>query len=212
MKALIIGATGATGKDLVNTLLQDDYYTEIVIFVRRSTGIIHSKLSVIITDFDKLETVSQYINGDVLFSCLGTTLQTAGSKQAQLHIDYDIPLRFAGIARQNGVNTTVLLSAYGASATSKIVYSQLKGKLEDAISSLAFNRSVFFRPGLLLRKDTDRLGERISSVLLKLMNRLGLFNKFRPMPTVVLAEKMAKAPKVFSAGKHIIELDKIFGL
>jgi uncharacterized protein YbjT (DUF2867 family) len=212
MKALIIGATGATGKDLVNTLLQDDYYTEVVIFVRRPTGIIHSRLSEIITDFDKLETVSEYINGDVLFSCLGTTLQTAGSKQAQQHIDYDIPLRFAEIARQNGVTTTVLLSAYGASATSKIFYSQLKGKLEEAVSHLVFDRSIFFRPGLLLRKDSDRLGERISSVLLKLLNRLGLLKKFRPMPTAVVAEKMAKAPKVFSVGKHVIELDKIFGL
>ena len=33
MKALIIGATGATGKDLVQVLLQDQDYTELVLFV-----------------------------------------------------------------------------------------------------------------------------------------------------------------------------------
>jgi hypothetical protein len=63
-----------------------------------------------------------------------------------------------------------------------------------------------------LRKDTDRPGERIMAGLLNLLNKLGLFRKFRPLPTSLLAEKLAKAPKVFTSGKQIIELDKIFGL
>nr|WP_315251287.1 hypothetical protein [uncultured Flavobacterium sp.] len=54
MKALIIGATGATGKDLINILLQDSFYTEIVIFVRRQSGIKHPKIIEIITDFNDL--------------------------------------------------------------------------------------------------------------------------------------------------------------
>ncbi|MEO6547781.1 MAG: NAD(P)H-binding protein [Ferruginibacter sp.] len=92
MKAIIIGATGATGKDLANVLLQDPFYSEVVIFVRHSSGIAHSKLKVIITDFDKLEDVAEFINGDVLFSCLGTTKKVAGTKEKQWHIDYEIPL------------------------------------------------------------------------------------------------------------------------
>lgn len=210
MKALIIGATGATGKDLVNVLLQNADYSEIVIFVRRSSGITHSKLKEIITDFDKPEQVAEFINGDVLFSCLGTTLKSAGSKDKQWHIDYEIPLRFAEIAKRNGVSSMVLLSAYGASATSRIFYSQLKGKLEDAISKLAFPAYIIFRPGLLVRKDTDRIVERISAAMLHFLNGLGLIRKFKPMPTIILAEKLAKAPKVFSKGQHAIELNKIF--
>lgn len=210
MKALIIGATGATGKDLVNTLLQDGLYTELVIFVRRSNGIAHPKLKEIITDFDRQEDIAEFIGGDVLFSCLGTTLKAAGSKDKQWHIDYEIPLKFAEIARRKGVPQMVLLSAYGASATSKVFYSQLKGKLEDAISKLTFGNCVVFRPGLLERKDTDRIGERISAGLLHLLNRVGLLRKFRPIPTAILAEKMAKAPKIFSNGQHIVALDKIF--
>lgn len=210
MKALIIGATGATGKDLVNILLQDEDYTKIVLFVRRSLGINHSKLSEILTDFDKQEEVSEQINGDVLFSCLGTTLKAAGSKDKQWHIDYEIPLQFAEIANRNGVSKMILLSAYGASVTSNIFYSQLKGKLEDAISKLAFTSYIIFRPGLLVRKNTDRIVERISAGLLNFLNRLGLLRKFKPMPTIILAEKLAKAPKVFSQGQQVIELNKIF--
>jgi len=211
MKALIIGATGATGKDLVNVLLNDPDYTEVVIFVRRATGMTHPKLSEVLTDFDKLEEVSDLIKGDVLFSCLGTTLKTAGSKEKQWHIDYEIPLKFAEIARKNSVPKTVLLSAYGASTASRVFYSKMKGKLEEAISTLAFDQCIIFRPGMLLRKDTDRPGERITTVVLKVLNSVGLIRKFRPLPTAILAEKLAKAPKVFTTGKHSIELDKIFG-
>jgi N-acetyl-gamma-glutamylphosphate reductase len=80
MKALLIGATGATGKDLLQVLLNDANYNEVVIFVRRSSGIVHAKLTEIITGFDNIETLSAHINGDVWFSCLGTTLKAAGSK------------------------------------------------------------------------------------------------------------------------------------
>jgi uncharacterized protein YbjT (DUF2867 family) len=211
MKALIIGATGATGKDLVNVLLQDTDYTQVVIFVRRPSEKAHPKLLEIITDFDKLEEVSEHIKGDVWFSCLGTTLKTAGSKDKQRHIDYEIPAQFAEIAKRNGISRMVLLSAYGASVTSSVFYSRIKGKLEEKIDSLAFDSYIVFRPGLLLRKDTDRPGERISAGVLKFLNNLGLIRKFRPMPTFTLAEKLAKAPKVLAAGKHVIELEKIFG-
>ena len=212
MKALIIGATGATGKDLVQILLNDPDYTAVVIFVRRASGITHPKLSEIITDFDKLEAVAEQIKGDVWFSCLGTTLKAAGSKEKQWHIDYEIPLKFAEIAKRNSITTTVLLSAYGASATSNVFYSKMKGRLEEGIDALAFDQYIIFRPGLLLRRDTDRFGERIMTGLLNFVNTLGLFKKFRPLPTLLLAEKLAKAPKVFTTQKHVIELDKIFGL
>jgi uncharacterized protein YbjT (DUF2867 family) len=197
MKALIIGATGATGKDLVDVLLKDPAYTEVVIFVRRPGKIDHPKLTEVLTD--------------VLFSCLGTTLKMAGSKDKQWHIDYEIPLEFAAIAKANGVNKAVLLSAYGASVDSRVFYSRTKGKLEDDMASLIFRQYIIFRPGLLLRKDTDRSGERFMGGVLKFLNSIGLIRKFRPMPTSTLAEKMAKAPKALGAGRHVIELQKIFG-
>lgn len=210
MKALIIGATGATGKDLVQCILKDTAYTGVVIFVRRTTGIAHPKLKEIITNFDKPGTVASFVQGDVLFSCLGTTLKQAGSKNNQRHIDYDIPLQFATIARQNAVDKMVLLSSYGADANSRIFYSQIKGKLEDAIAELRFTSYTIFRPGLLLRKGTDRTGERVSTALIYFFNKLGILKKFRPMPTALLADKMATAPKIFVAGKHLVELNAIF--
>lgn len=211
MKALIIGATGATGKDLVKILLQDPAYTAVVVFVRRTSGQVNDKLIEIITDFDNLDSLSGSIHGDVLFSCLGTTMKAAGSRDKQWQVDYEIPSKFASIAKRNGVNRAVLLSAYGASPSSKVFYSSMKGKLEVQFDNFAFNQYIIFRPGLLLRKDTDRFGEKVSAAILNFLNRLGLVRKFRPMPTTVLAEKMAKAPIALGNGRHVIELNKIFG-
>ncbi|MDJ1472722.1 NAD(P)H-binding protein [Cytophagaceae bacterium DM2B3-1] len=210
MKALVIGATGATGKDLVNMLLQDTAYTEVVVFVRRPSEITNPKLSEILTDFDKLEEVAGSIQGDVWFSCLGTTLKDAGSKEKQWHIDYTIPANFAELAKKNGIPKAVLLSAYGASPSSSVFYSKMKGELEEKIASLAFEQYVIFKPGMLLRKNTDRPSERIIANVLHFVNKLGIIRKFRPLATSVLAEKMAKAPKVLPSGKHSIELNKIF--
>ena len=211
MKALIIGATGATGKDLTNVLLQDPAYSAVVIFVRRSSGISHPKLTEILTDFDRLEEVADAIKGDVWFSCMGSTLKTAGSKEKQWHIDYEIPLKFAEIAKRNGVAKTVLVSAYGASAASRIFYSKMKGQLEEDIARLNFEQYAIFKPGMLLRKDSDRSGEHVWAGILKFLNKLGIMKRFRPLETSLLAEKLAKAPKALTGGKHVISLDEIFG-
>lgn len=210
MKALVIGATGATGKDLIDVLLNDVAYTEVVAFVRRPSGKVHPKLTEVKTNFEKLEEVSGLIEGDVWFSCLGTTKTAAGSEEKQWKIDYDIPAQFAAIARKNEVNATVLLSAYGASSYSAVFYSRLKGELENHIDGLNFPRFIIFRPGLLLRNKTDRLGERIMSGILNALGFIGIAKKFKPLPTRILSEKMAKAPKVLSQGKHIIPLNEIF--
>lgn len=210
MKAIIIGATGATGKDLVNTVLNDPGYSEVAVFVRRPTGITHPKLTEVVTDFDNLEEVSDLIHGDVLFSCLGTTLKAAGSKEKQRHIDYEIPLGFARIARRNGVRKMVLLSAYGASPDSNVFYSKLKGELEEEIKKLAFESLWIFKPGLLLRENSDRLGEKASASVLRFFNSIGLLTKFRPMPTKLLAKKLAEAPKITENQVSVISLDEIF--
>ncbi|MFB9080738.1 NAD(P)H-binding protein [Flavobacterium procerum] len=212
MKALVIGATGATGRFLVDELLENQDYTAVAIFVRKPTGRKNPKLVEHVIDFAQIENSKDLVNGDVVFSCLGTTLKDAGSKENQIKIDFDMPLQFAEIAKANGVSSFVLLSAYGASAKSNVFYSQLKGKLEDKIAALNFEQYIVFRPGLLLRPDSDRLGEKISAVILKFANSIGLFRKFKPLPTAVLAQKLAISPKLFPKADSVVELDKIFGL
>lgn len=212
MKALVIGATGATGEFLVEELLADQNYTQVTIFVRRPTGKQNPKLVEHIINFSSIDAYKALIVGDVIFSCLGTTLKAAGSKENQWKIDFEIPASFATLARENGMSSIVLLSAFGASSQSRVFYSQIKGKLEDKIAELDFEQYIIFKPGLLLRAGSDRFGEKITGYLLKGVNAIGLLRKFRPMPTSLLAKKLAKAPKVFPAGTSVVELDEIFTL
>ncbi|PXY46899.1 NAD(P)H-binding protein [Flavobacterium hydrophilum] len=210
MKALVIGATGSTGEFLVEELLKDAAYTNVIIFVRRATGKQNPKLTEHIIDFSAIDNYKDLIVGDVLFSCLGTTLKAAGSKENQLKIDFDIPAAFARLAKENGISSFVLLSSYNASAQSNVFYSQLKGRLEDKIEALHFEQYIIFRPGLLLREGTDRLGEKIMVKVLNALNSIGIMRKFKPLPTSLLAEKLAKAPKTAAKGISIFSLEEIF--
>ena len=210
MKALVIGATGSTGEFLVDELLADKDYTAVTVFVRRPMGKQHPKLVEQIIDFSNIDSYRELIVGDVFFSCLGTTLKTAGSEENQRKIDLDIPASFAKLAKENGVPSIVLLSAYGASSQSKVFYSQLKGKLEDKIAELDFEQYIIFKPGLLLRKGSDRFGEKILVLILNVFNSVGLLRKFRPLPTDLLAQKLAKAPKILPKGVSIIQLEEVF--
>lgn len=209
MKALLIGATGSTGKFLLNELIQDDDYTAVSIFVRTPTGRSHPKLTEHVIDFSNVEQYQEYITGDILFSCLGTTLKAAGSKEKQWEIDFNIPALFATIARKNRVNSFVLVSSADASAKSMIFYSKMKGELETAITELDFGQYIIFRPGPLLRTGTDRMGEKILVHALGFFNNIGLLKKHKPLPTEVLAMKLAKAPWKLPQGTSVIKLDEI---
>ena len=212
MKALIIGATGATGKDLVTQLLADDTYSEVHCFVRKPLALSHPKLHAHVVNFDTPEAWADLLHGDVAFSCLGTTLAVAGSKEAQWRVDYDYQYAFAQQCKANGVPTFVLISAAGATAQSKLFYNRMKGQLEDTVKALDFSCLLIFQPSVLIRSNSDRGGENFTMKVINFLNKLGLFKRYRPMPTAVLAEKMIKAAKDTKQGTHTFTLDKIFEL
>lgn len=174
MKALVIGATGATGKDLVNQLLSDKNFEEVDVFVRKPIDIQHDKLKVHVVNFEKPEEWKNSVKGNVAFSRLGTTLKDAGSKDAQRKVDFDYQYEFAKAAKENDVEDYILVSAYGANSKSKIFYSKMKGELEDAVKQLHFNKITIFKPGMLERKNSERTGEVLGSRVIKFANKLGL--------------------------------------
>ena len=212
MKALIIGATGATGKDLVTLLLNDNAYTEVHCFVRKPLALTHPKLHAHVVNFDTPEAWADLLQGDVAFSCLGTTLAVAGSKEAQWRVDYDYQYAFAQQCKANGVPTFVLISAAGATAQSKLFYNRMKGQLEDAIKALGFASLLIFQPSILVRSNSDRGGENFTVKVINFLNKLGLFKRYRPMPTEILAEKMLSAVYNSPKGTFTFTLDKIFDL
>ncbi len=210
MKALVIGATGATGKDLVSQLLTDKGYDEVNVFVRRPLAVENPKLKTHIVNFDKPEEWKDLVKGDVAFSCLGTTLKAAGSKEAQRKVDYDYQYNFAKAAKENEVEDYILVSSYGANPKSKIFYSRMKGELEQSIKALHFNKLMIFQPGMLDRKDSERTGEVLGGKIIKFANKFGVLTQQKPLPTEVLAKAMINSSKIKSYGYSKIKLGSIF--
>ena len=210
MKALIIGGTGATGKDLVTQLLADDTYSEVHCFVRKPLALSHPKLHAHVVNFDTPEVWADLLQGDVAFSCLGTTLAVAGSKEAQWRVDYDYQYAFAQQCKANGVPTFVLVSAAMANAQSKVFYNRMKGQLEDAVKALEFTRLIIFQPSILIRSNSDRGAENFSVKAIHFLNKIGLFKRYRPMPTNVLAQRMRREVATATEGVHTFTLDEIF--
>jgi uncharacterized protein YbjT (DUF2867 family) len=154
--ALLIGATGLVGSEILNYALNDERISRLRIFVRRSTGISHPKLEERIVDFEKLGEWRNEIKGDVLFSALGTTVSQVGTREAQRIVDYDYQLRVAQAAKLNGVSNYVLVSAPNANPKSRIAYTKMKGDLERDVMKLGFAKITIIRPGLLKGPRTQK--------------------------------------------------------
>lgn len=195
MKALVIGATGAVGKDLVDQLLKDDAFERVTVFVRRPLAIENPKLTVQIIDFDHPEQWQQLLRGDVLFSCLGTTIKAAGSQANQWKVDYTYQYEVAKAARENGVVTYALVSSIGATPKSKVFYTRMKGELEEAVKKLGFPACFILQPPSLIRKGSDRFGEKAGVVMLRAFNAIGLMRSWTPMPTEEVAAAMIRLAK-----------------
>jgi len=191
LNALVIGATGATGQEIVSQLLEDDSFNSVSIFVRKEPNITHSKLKTYVIDFSKLEEYKELIKGDVLFSCLGTTLRDAGSKEKQYLVDYTYQYEFAKIASDNGVPIYSLISSTGSNENSPFFYPKIKGKLEEAVKKLPFKIVQIFQPPTLIRqKNLIRLGEKIGIKIFGFLNSFGILKSQKPLPVSNLAKVM----------------------
>ena len=74
-KAIVIGATGLIGHNLLTKLLANENYSEVLVISRKALHINHPKLKVLVVNFDELANYAPKINGDAVFCCLGTTIK-----------------------------------------------------------------------------------------------------------------------------------------
>ncbi len=212
MHALLVGAAGVTGKDVLELLLNDPYFEKVDVFVRRQMPYQHEKLTLHNVEFGWRESWEHLVKGDVLFSCLGTTLKAAGGKSEKWKIDYDFQYEFAIAAKENGVPCYVLVSAGFACPDAPLFYPSVKGRLEYAIKSLGFPKMAIFNPPLLVRGGNDRKEELIRKKLIRWLDEIGLIRSKKPLPTKVLAQAMINAAKTESSGIISFEGKQIWEL
>lgn len=163
--AVVIGATGLVGRQLINQLLISGHYRVIYAVVRKHFDLNTLDASttttpltwIEIADFTQLKNVLKkydFKDADV-FSALGSTQKQAGSKAAFYKIDHDYNLAFAEVTQQQGARHLLLVSAMGADTGSLVYYNRVKGELEQDAQRLNFEHCSIFRPSLLLGERQD---------------------------------------------------------
>jgi uncharacterized protein YbjT (DUF2867 family) len=168
-------------------------------------------------DFEKAEENLRGAQLDDAFCALGTTIKQAGSQDAFRKVDHDYILAFARAAKAAGAKRFLLVSAMGASASSSIFYSRVKGETERDIRALGFETLHIFRPGLLLGERAEkRSGEEIGAALTPFLNPLmiGPLRDYRSIRGEAVAGAMrgAALSPALERGAHIHTHDAMMHL
>ncbi len=210
--ALVAGATGLVGQELVKQLLADERFEHVTIWIRRPIELQHPKLEQVIVDFDALHQSGKGLTASHAFCCLGTTIKKAGSQSAQYKIDHDYVVAFAQTCFRNGVGSIAVVSSLGADKSTGNFYLRTKGEMEADVSELPFNQVVFVRPSLLLGKRSEfRLGEVISKGVMKAISWLmvGSLKKYKAIEARQVAAGLIRESLNNKPGVWIVESNGI---
>jgi uncharacterized protein YbjT (DUF2867 family) len=210
--AVVFGATGLVGKELVFELLESQNYLKIIAVVRKKLTISHSRLEqVLIGDFSELTQINDKLNADVYYCCIGTTIKKAGSQEAFRKVDFDIPLTIAKLAQELSILHLVVISSLGANASASNFYLRTKGEMEKVVMETFKGNLKFVRPSLLMgNRDEFRLGEKIAVWSFKVLNvfMFGPLKKYKGIYAWDVARAMIKATEL-PKEKTIVESDEL---
>ncbi len=209
--ALLFGATGLIGSELLRKIVDDAHYHDVKLFVRRNLRVRNLHAEVIQVDFENLDDYAELIKGDDCFCSIGTTIRKARSKENFRKVDFDLVLKIAQTASQNGVKQFIVVSSVGASASSSNFYLRTKGEMEEAIQKLPFEKVIIIRPSILVgRRKEFRLGERAGILFARLMIPFmpGPLKKYRPIHVKKVVKALLRITNMRNA-KTIYESDEL---
>ena len=194
--AVIIGATGAVGKEILKEILSCEYYERIYVLGRNSISRLpeDDKLTKIVIDFENMRFDTSILDNADIFASLGTTIKIAGSKENQRKIDVDYTVNFAKLC-EGKVRSFNVVSAIGANSKSKNFYNSLKGELEDKLKEMNLGVLRIFQPSLLISKREDgrfleELFIKISPIFQILLR--GKAKKYSPIEASLLGKEMVR--------------------
>lgn len=194
--AVIIGATGAVGREILEEVLEKDFYKKVYVLGRSSITKLtdNEKLGKIVVDFENLEFDINILNNADVFAALGTTIKIAKTKENQRKIDLDYTINFAKIC-EGKIRSFNIVSAIGANSRSKSFYTSLKGELEERLQEMNLGILRIYRPSLLIAKRVDK--RMMEGFFIKLSPMLkfilyGKFKKYSPIEVELLGKEMVR--------------------
>ncbi|MHB8667966.1 MAG: NAD(P)H-binding protein [Burkholderiales bacterium] len=202
--ALLAGATGLVGREILAALLADDTYAAVHSVGRRALATANPKLTHHVLDFAALPALPA---SDDVFIALGTTIKTAGSQSAFRAVDFDAVLALAAAARASGASRLGIVSAMGASEKSLLFYNRVKGEMEHAVSGLGYPTVVFARPSMLIGNrgalgQTERSGEKLALMFMRFGALIPA--NYRAIEAVRVARALVHAVNTAEKGTHVL--------
>ena len=171
--AIILGASGLTGGLLLDKLIKNEDYSEIKLFSRSKIEGLPSKVTQFIGDLLNLEQFKADFKAHQVFCCIGTTAKKTPDKSVYKQIDYGIPVAAAKLAKTNGIDTFLVVSALGANPKSSLFYNKTKGEMERDVLKQDIQKTFILRPSLIGgdRKESRTL-EKIGLALFRIIQPL----------------------------------------
>lgn len=190
MKAIVLGATGLTGGHLMDILIEDEKCTEIRVFTRREIPQKHPKIKEYIIDLFELEKHQDDFKGDVVYCCIGTTKKKTPDPVIYEKIDYGIPLAAAKLAKQNGIEKYMVISALGTNEHRGASYSRLKGRMERAILEQEIKETYILKPSLIVGdRNEKRFAEDIGAIVMSVLDFM-IPKKYKKIKAKSIAKAM----------------------
>ena len=207
--AVIAGATGLVGDQVLRLLADSRDYGEIRVLARRPPSREAGKIRFVATDFSDLPAHAAELAVDDVFCCLGTTIRAAGSRPAFERVDYHMVVDLARAAPNAGAKRFLVVSAVGASERSPAFYSRVKGRMEKAVCELPFEAVHIVRPSLLLGERKERRpGEKLAQLIAPLLSpfMLGPLAMYRAVSADEVAGALLKLARSPAKGAHVHHL------
>jgi hypothetical protein len=153
IRVIITGVTGMVGEGVLHVCLNHPDVEQILIVTRKSYGLSHPKLKEIIqSDFLDVNPIEQELSGyNACFFCLGVS-SIGLSEPEYFKLTYTLTIGFAEtLARISPEMTFCYISGKSTDSTEKgrIAWARIKGKTENELMKLPFEKVYAFRPGFL---------------------------------------------------------------
>lgn len=153
MKALIFGATGMVGSEVLKFCMGSDSITNVLTVGRRPTGKSHQKIKEIehenFLDFSALRNELEAV--DIIYYCLGV-YQNKVSKEDfwKITVDYQVAL-IRELEKVERDITFCLFGALGADPKerSPALFAKAKGRAERLLMESKLAKKFIFRPGFI---------------------------------------------------------------
>ena len=210
--ALVAGATGLVGREILARLSADKRYRAIHCVGRR---VLPADLQALSQRFaSHAVDLTQPANWpdlgavDDVYIALGTTIAQAGSQAAFRAVDFDAVVAVAQAGIGLGASRIGVVSAMGASSSSTIFYNRVKGEMEAALSALPVQSLVIVRPSMLdgareQLAQPPRLGERFTLPLMRALAPLIPAN-YRAVAATDVARSLVQAVLTGTPGRQLL--------